>query len=98
MQIGKKRGEHGVFRIGRADVDGQPLHAFRPRVGMSRESLDSVDLLRVAGLSEVACAGKYAERAGQWQAKLLDLDPDLGSEYCSRGRTVNGNILWFGRS
>src|SRR5580704_5461479 len=95
MQIGKKRGEHGIFGISGADVNGQPLHSFRPRVGVSEESLDSVDLLRVAGLSEVACAGKYAERAGQWQTKLLDLDRDLRSEYCSRGRTVNGNILWF---
>ena len=52
--------------------------------GVSEESLDiSVDLLRVASLAEIPSAGKYAECAGQWKAKLLDLDPrPSGVEHC----------------
>src|SRR5713101_458383 len=45
-----------------------------------REPLDSVYLLRIAGLSEVASAGKYTKCAGQRQAELLDLDRDFRSE------------------
>ena len=94
VEIGVEGREHGVFRVGAADVF-EIVRLWIDDGEVAGKASETVHCLGVTGLAEVAEAGEDAQSGREGELELPEADSDLGGEDGSGGGSVESDAGGF---